>query len=78
MDHKLYGLHSLRSGGATSAFSCNRNLSERVLKLHRRWKYDTAKDMYILARFLLVGLPEHPTINLLYLVIYEINVMVYF
>ena len=46
VDHKLYGLHSLRSGGATSAVSCNRNLSERVLKFHRRWKSDTAKDMY--------------------------------
>ena len=48
VDHKLYGLYSLRSGGATSAVSCNRNLSERVLKLHRRWKSDTAKDKYIL------------------------------
>ena len=48
MDHKLYGLHSLRSGGATSAVSCNRNLSEKVLQLHRLWKSDTTKDMYIL------------------------------
>ena len=43
MDHKLYGLHSLRS-----AVSCNRNLSEKVLQLHRLWKSDTTKDMYIL------------------------------
>lgn len=48
VDHNLYGLHSLRSGGATSAVSCNPNLSERILKLHGRWKSDTAKDMYIL------------------------------
>ena len=48
VNHKLYGLHSLRSGGATSAVSHNPNLSERVLKLHGRWKSDTAKDMYIL------------------------------
>ena len=48
VNHKLYGLHSLRSGGATSAVSYNPSLSERVLKLHGRWKSDTAKDMYIL------------------------------
>ena len=48
VDHKLYCLHSLRSGGATSAVSYNPNLSVRVLKLHGRWKSDTAKDMYIL------------------------------
>ena len=47
MDHKLYGLHSLRAGGATSAVSYSPSLSERVLKLHGRWKSDTAKDMYI-------------------------------
>ena len=35
------GLHSLRSGGATSAVSCNPYLSEKVLKLHGRWKFDT-------------------------------------
>ena len=48
VSHKLNGLHSLRSGGATSAVIYNPNLSERVLKLHGRWKSDTAKDMYIL------------------------------
>ena len=48
VDHKLYCLYSLRSGGATSAVSYNPNLSERVLKLHGRWKSDTAKDLYIL------------------------------
>ena len=48
VDHKLYCLHSLRSGGATSAVRYNTNLSERVLELHGRWKSDTAKDMYVL------------------------------
>lgn len=38
----------IRSGGATSAVSYNSILSEMVLKLHGRWKSDTAKDMYIL------------------------------
>ena len=32
VDHNLYGLNSLRSGGATSALSCNPNRSERVLR----------------------------------------------
>ena len=32
VDHNLYGLNSLRSGGDTSAVSCNPNLSERVLR----------------------------------------------
>jgi len=31
LDHRLYGLHSLRSGGATSAVRNSSNLSERVL-----------------------------------------------
>ena len=48
MHHKLYGRHSFKSGGATSAVSYNTNLSEKVLKLHGRKKSDTAKDMYIL------------------------------
>ena len=47
-DPSLYGLHSLRSGGATAAVKHNHNLSERILKLHGRWKSDQAKDMYIL------------------------------
>ena len=49
-DPKDYGLHSSRSGGVTSVFSNDRshNISERLLKLHGRWKSDEAKDMYIL------------------------------
>lgn len=45
---KLFGLHSLRSGGATAAVKNNSNLSDRLLKLHGRWKSDTSKDMYVL------------------------------
>ena len=43
-----YGLHSLRSGGITSVVrnSCN-PVSERLLKVHGRWKTDPAKDMYV-------------------------------
>ena len=47
-DEKKFGLHSLRSGGATAAIINNPNLSERLLKLHGRWKSDIAKDMYTL------------------------------
>jgi hypothetical protein len=45
-DEKKYGLHSLRSGGATAAAN-NGNVTERQLKLHGRWKTDIAKDMYV-------------------------------
>ena len=43
-----YGLHSLRSGGITSAVrNSNNSIPERLLKIHGRWKSDSAKDMYI-------------------------------
>ena len=47
---KDYGLHSLRSGGATAVITNNdsKAVSERLLKLHGRWKTDEAKDMYVL------------------------------
>ena len=48
-DSSRFGLHSLRSGGATAAaVRHNRNLSERSLKIHGRWRTSNAKDMYIL------------------------------
>ncbi|XP_062612565.1 integrase/recombinase xerD homolog [Saccostrea cucullata] len=45
VDSKLFGLHSLRSGGATSAASCGVN--DRLLKIHGRWKTDFSRDNYI-------------------------------
>ena len=49
-DPKDYGLHSLRSGGATDVITNNdsKAVSERLLKHHGRWKTDEAKDMYVL------------------------------
>ena len=45
-----YGLHSLRSGGATAVISndVSSSVSERLLKLHGRWKTNEAKDIYVL------------------------------
>ena len=44
----MYGLHSLRSGGITAAVRNSTNLiSERLLKMHGRWKSDSAKDNYV-------------------------------
>ena len=40
-----YGLHSLRSGGATIA--ANSGISDRLIKKHGRWLSDFAKDGYI-------------------------------
>lgn len=45
-DPNVYGLHSLRSGGITSVVKNDDSkvVSERLLKLHGRWKTDVAKD----------------------------------
>jgi site-specific recombinase XerD len=40
-----YGLHSLRSGGATAA--ANAGVPDRMFKRHGRWKSEKAKDGYI-------------------------------
>ena len=40
-----YRLHSLRSGGATSA--CNFGISDRLFIAHGRWKSENAKDGYV-------------------------------
>lgn len=40
-----FGLHSLRSGGATAA--ANAGVSDRLFKRHGRWKSETAKDGYV-------------------------------
>jgi hypothetical protein len=49
IDPSIYGLHSLRSGGIMSAVNNKSGtaISERLLKLHGRWKTDIAKDMYV-------------------------------
>ena len=49
-DPKDYGLHNLRSGGPTAVINNNASkaVSERLLKLHGRWKTDEAKDTYVL------------------------------
>ena len=48
LNPRLYGLHSLRSGGATAAVKYTHRLTETELKIHGRWKSNAAKDMYIL------------------------------
>jgi hypothetical protein len=40
-----FGLHSLRSGGATVA--ANASVSDRCWKRHGRWKCDKSKDGYV-------------------------------
>ena len=48
LDLKCYGLHSLRSGSITSVVHHSGNsISDRLLKLHGRWKTDGVKDMYV-------------------------------
>jgi hypothetical protein len=39
------GLHSLRSGGATTA--ANSNINDRIWKKHGRWISDSSKDGYV-------------------------------
>ena len=44
-DSTKYGLHSLRSGGATAA--ANEGVPDRLFKWHGRWKSESAKDGYV-------------------------------
>lgn len=44
-DITKYGLHSLRSGGASEA--ANRGIPDRLFKRHGRWASESAKDGYI-------------------------------
>ena len=44
-DPSKFGLHSLRSGGATMAV--NSGVSDRVFQRHGRWKSTKAKDIYV-------------------------------
>ena len=45
LDEKLFGLHSLRAGGATVA--ANKGTKDRLFKRYGRWKSDKAKDGYV-------------------------------
>lgn len=44
-DIKKYGLHSLRSGGATA--SANSGIPDRLFKRHGKWKSESAKDGHV-------------------------------
>lgn len=44
-DIKKYGLHSLRSGGATA--SVVRGIPDRLFKRHGRWRSESVKDGYV-------------------------------
>lgn len=46
VDFKEYGLHSLRSGGATAA--ANHDILDRRFKAHGRWRSENVKDGYVL------------------------------
>ena len=45
LNPSLYGLHSLRSGGASAA--ANLGVRDRLIKKHGRWKSEGVKDRYI-------------------------------
>ena len=45
LDWKNYGLHSLRSGGAS--LTAHNGVSDRLSKRHGRWKSDRPKDVHI-------------------------------
>ena len=42
---KQFGLHSLRSGGASAAV--NAGVPDRMFKRHGRWRSKSAKDGYV-------------------------------
>ena len=46
LEKAKFGLHSLRSGGAT-ADAASHELNDRLFKKHGRWKSDKAKDGYV-------------------------------
>ncbi len=42
---EIYGLHSLRTGGATQA--AKGGIPDRLIKKRGRWVSEAAKDMYV-------------------------------
>ena len=44
-DPHKFGLHSLRSGGASAA--ANAGIPDRLFKRHGRWRSEAAKDGYV-------------------------------
>ena len=44
-DANLFGLHSLRAGGASTA--ANAGVPDRLFKRHGRWRSESAKDGYV-------------------------------
>ena len=47
--NQAYGLHSLRSGGDTSA--CKFGVPDRLFKRHGRWRSENVKDGYVKVSF---------------------------
>ena len=45
LDESKFGLHSLRSGGATAA--ANNGVEDRLFKRHGRWKSESVKNGYV-------------------------------
>ena len=45
LDKRQFGLHSLRSGGASAA--ANARVPDRFFKRHGRWQSENAKDGYV-------------------------------
>ena len=45
LNARIFGTHSFRAGGCSAA--SNSGVSDRLLKIHGRWKSDIAKDSYI-------------------------------
>ena len=45
LDSSLFGLHSLRAGGASAAAAVG--VPDRLFKRHGRWKTDNSKDRYV-------------------------------
>jgi hypothetical protein len=44
-DEKVFGLHSMRAGGTTDAFTCK--IPPHLIDLQGRWKSDKSKYNYV-------------------------------